>query len=137
MARKRAATVLVMWKQKERYDPKHLFIGLRAELVGADPRPSDTRRSDGTISLVPRFEGEHPTGDWFPERVQPAGLLCCWPRARSGGPTIRLCCPLAEPNEEMASEALMEVWFICQAKNRYRFMTSGARQPAISRTEKP
>ncbi len=55
---------------------------------------------------------------------------------RSGGPPIRLC-PLTEPNEEMASKARMEVWFRSIKKNRYRFNTGGARQPAIPRPKTP
>ena len=44
--------------------------------------------------------------------------------------------PLTEPNEEMAPEALMEVWFSFGIKNLHRFNTGGARRPAIPRTEK-
>ncbi len=113
----------------------------RAELAEKVVRLLPARRSDGTISLVSRFEGEYPKGDWSHERVPLAALpqgngpWCCWTRARSGGPTIRLC-PLTEPNEEMAPEALMEVWFSFGMKNPHRFTTGGARRPAIPRTEK-
>ncbi len=31
----------------------------------------------------------------------------------------------------------MEAWFRFSAKNRHRFITGGARQPAIPRTETP
>ncbi len=57
-------------------------------------------------------------------------------QVRSGGPSIRLC-PLTEPNEEMAPEALMEVWFSFGMNNKHRFTTGGARRPAIPRTENP
>ena len=113
----------------------------RAELKEEVVRLLPARRSGGTISLVSRFEGEYPKGDWSHERVPPAALLegngpwCCRTRARFAGPSIRLC-PLTEPNEEMAPEAQMEVWFSLRDKNRYRFTTSGARRPAIPRTEK-
>ena len=113
----------------------------RAELAEEVVRLLPARRSDGTISLVSRFEGEYPKGDWSPERVPPAALLqgndpwCCRTQARFAGPTIRLC-PLTEPNEEMAPEALMEVWFSFKHKNRHRFITGGARRPAIPSTEK-
>ena len=116
-------------------------MDLRAALAREALRLLPTRRSDGTISLVSRFEGEYPKGDWSPQRVPPGALLqgngpwCCWTRTRFGGPTIRLC-PLTEPNEEMAPEALMEVWFSFGMKNPLRFTTGGARRPAIPRTEK-
>ncbi len=113
----------------------------RAELAEKVVRFLPARRSDGTILLVSRFEGEYPKGDWSPQRVSPAALpqgngpWCCWTQTRFGGPTIRLC-PLTEPNEEMAPEALMEVWFSFSTKNPHRFTTGGARRPAIPRTEK-
>ena len=113
----------------------------RAELKAEVVRLLPARRSDGTISLVSRFEGEYPKGDWSHERVPPAALLqgngpwCCRTLARFRGPSIRLC-PLTEPNEEMAPEALMEVWFSFKHKNPHRFITSGARRPAIPSTEK-
>ncbi len=117
-------------------------MDLRAALAREVLRLLPTRRSDGTISLVSRFEGEHPRGDWSPQRVPPAALFqgygpwCCWMQACSGGPSIRLC-PLTEPNEEMAPEALMEVWFSFSYKNPHRFTTGGARRPAIPRTKNP
>ena len=81
-------------------------------------------------------------GDWSPKRVPPPRALfrgdgpwCPWTQASLGGPTRRLC-PLTEPNEEMAPEALMEVWFSFSTKNPHRFTTGGARRPAIPRTEK-
>lgn len=116
-------------------------MDLRAALAEKVVRLLPARRSDGTTSLVSRFEGEYPKGDWSHERVPPKALLqgdgpwCCWIGTRSGGPSIRLC-PLTEPNEEMAPEALMEVWFSFGMKNPHRFNTSGARRPAIPRTEK-
>ena len=44
--------------------------------------------------------------------------------------------PLTGPKEEMAPEALMEVWFSFGMKNPLRFTTGRARRPAIPRTEK-
>ena len=84
-------------------------------------------------------------GDWSPKRVPPPRALlrgdgpwCLWTRTRSGGPTRRLC-TLTEPNEEMAPEALMAVWFSFteNKKSRHRFDTGGARRPAIPRTKNP
>ena len=101
----------------------------RVELAEEVLRLLLARRSDGTISLVSRFEGEYPKRGSVPEPIPPT-------KDRLGGPTRRLC-PLTEPNEEMALKALMEVWFSFSTKNRHRFTTGGARQPAIPGIKTP